>query len=310
MFFSKDFIETAEGLLFAVVSPGLEQGKALCFLRYVNAGGFWRKQTTDQANAFLRKHHPCYLHYSPVLDADLHAVEVGRIARRHQPRQRLRHLMQGDRHDPIERDVYDLGELLRKEGVDLDKVGVTGSVLAGVHNDGSDIDLVCYGRKVFHQCRAGVRGLIEQNRVQDLSDEHWQESYRRRNCSLSYEEYVRHEKRKFNKALINGRKFDLSLIELEDATQSPHIYQKLEPVTMICRILDDTRAFDYPSVYRIDHDGVSAIVSFTATYTGQAVNGELVEVSGMLEQNAQGIRQIVVGSSREAHGEYVRVIDA
>jgi len=36
MFFAKDFIETAEGLIFALVAPGLEEGKALCFLRYVH----------------------------------------------------------------------------------------------------------------------------------------------------------------------------------------------------------------------------------------------------------------------------------
>jgi predicted nucleotidyltransferase len=35
MFFAKDFIETAEGLIFAVVERGVEDGKALCFLRYV-----------------------------------------------------------------------------------------------------------------------------------------------------------------------------------------------------------------------------------------------------------------------------------
>ncbi|WP_024299842.1 hypothetical protein [Methylomicrobium lacus] len=309
MLFPKDFIETAEGLLFAVVNPGLEQGKALCFLRYVHDGGRWRKQATDEANAFLRQHHPDYLHYSPVLDAELHAVDVERIAKRHQPRQRLLHIMRSEQHDPIERDVLMLGELLKQQGMDLERVGITGSVLVGVQKDSSDIDLVCYGREAFHRCRAAVRTLIEQNRLQELTDSDWRESYRRRDCSLGYEDYVWHEKRKFNKAMVNGRKFDLSLIEPED-TGGQECYQKLEPITLICRITDDTRAFDYPSVYRIEHQAISSIVCFTATYTGQAVNGERVEVSGMLERNARGAQHIVVGSSREAHGEYIRVIDA
>jgi len=309
MFSPKDFIETAEGLLFAVVSPGLEQGKALCFLRYVRAEGGWRKQATEEANAFLRRHHPGYLHYSPVLDAHLHAVGVDRIARRHRPRRRLGHLMQADHHDPVERDVFALGALLRRQGINLDAVGITGSVLVGVQNERSDIDLVCYGRAAFHQCRAGVRALIEQDRLQALADSDWRESYRRRNCSLSYEDYVRHEKRKFNKALVNGRKFDLSLIEQDDAGITS-VFQKLGPIMLRCRITDDTRAFDYPSVYRVDHDAVAAIVCFTATYVGQAFNGEWVEVSGMLERNAEGVQQIVVGSSREAYGEHIKVIDA
>jgi predicted nucleotidyltransferase len=307
VFSPKDFIETAEGLLFAVVNPYPEQGKVLCFLRYVNAEGEWRKQATDEANAFLHRHYPDYLHYSPMLDARLHAVEVERIVRHHRPKDRLRHLMRQPRHDPVERDVFDLGELLRRQGAGLDRIGITGSVLVGVQKESSDIDLVCYGREDFHRCRAAVRALIEQNRLQDLTDEDWRESYRRRDCSLSFEEYVWHEKRKFNKALVNGRKFDLSLLDPKESIGRDS-YQKLEPVTLICRITDDTQAFGYPAVYRVEHDAVAAIVCFTATYAGQAVAGERVEVSGMLERNAAGIRHIVVGSSREARGEHIRVV--
>jgi hypothetical protein len=73
-------------------------------------------------------------------------------------------------------------------------------------------------------------------------------------------------------------------------------------------VVDDARAFDYPAEFKIDHKEISSIVSFTATYTGQAVSGEVVEVSGVLEQSEQGVKRIVVGSSREAHGEYIKVI--
>jgi len=79
---------------------------------------------------------------------------------------------------------------------------------------------------------------------------------------------------------------------------------------LLCRIVDDTYAFDYPAVYQIDHETIGAIVCFTATYAGQAVTGEIVEVSGMLEEAELGVRHIVVGSSREAHGEHIRVVDA
>ena len=94
MFFSKDFIETAEGLIFAVVDQGTEHGKVLCFLRYIKDNPGWKKVTTEPANAFLKQHHPDYLHYSPVLDAHLHAVSVDRIAKHHRPKQRLQQIMQ------------------------------------------------------------------------------------------------------------------------------------------------------------------------------------------------------------------------
>ncbi len=79
---------------------------------------------------------------------------------------------------------------------------------------------------------------------------------------------------------------------------------------MQCKITDATRAFDYPAEFKVDHEHIDTIVSFTATYTGQALGGETVEVSGLLEQMEQGSRRIVVGSSREAHGEYIKVIQS
>jgi predicted nucleotidyltransferase/beta-phosphoglucomutase-like phosphatase (HAD superfamily) len=324
MFFAKDFIETAEGLIFAVVEQGLEDGKILCFLRYVHGSSGWKKVATEQANLLLQQLYPDYLHYSPVLDAHLHAVAIERVVKHHQPKHRLQQLMQTARHDiardgvyaaslpgagaaAVEKDLHRLCRLFEQHGLDLTQIGITGSLLIGVQNLKSDIDLVCYGRAIFHQCRAITRRLIEQGDLQALNDQDWQQSYERRSCDLSFDEYVWHERRKCNKAVINERKFDLNFID-HGASPEPIVYQKCEPITLLCKVIDDTHAFDYPAEFKIDHPQISSVVSFTATYTGQAIAGEMVEVSGVLEQSEHGVKRIVVGSSREAHGEYIKVI--
>ncbi len=286
-----------------------EHGKVLCFLRYVRDDAGWKKVTTEPANAFLKEYHPDYLHYSPVLDAHLHAVDRGKVFKHHQPKRRLQQIMQANKPDAIERDLLQLCELLQKQGLDLSKLGITGSLLVNVQKQSSDIDLVCYGRAVFHQCRTITRELIEQGHLHDLNDNDWLESYQRRSCELSFADYVWHERRKTNKAVINGRKFDLNFIDESKCSESPS-YQKCGAIKLQCRITDDSQAFDYPAEFKIDHEQIDAIVSFTATYTGQAVTGETVEVSGIVEQTEEGVKRIVVGSNREAHGEYIKVIRA
>jgi hypothetical protein len=306
MFVAKDFIETAELLIFAVVAQNLEQDKVLCFLRYVREKTGQKKYATDEANQFLQQHYPDYLHYSPVLDAHLHAVPIERIIRHHQPKQRLQAILQMVQPDAIEQDLIALCRLLQAHGLDLTHCGVTGSLLIGAQQHSSDIDLVCYERGVFQHCRELLRELIAQNVLQDLHEQDWQESYQRRDCELNFTDYVWHEQRKLNKALINGRKFDVSLINPCDSPAT--IYQKCGAMTLQAQVLDDAAAFDYPAEFKLNHPQISSVVSFTATYTGQAVKGEMVEVSGLVEQNSQGIKRIVVGSSREAHGVYINVL--
>jgi predicted nucleotidyltransferase len=308
MILAKDFIETTEGLIFAVVENGVEQGKVLCFLRYIKSNSRWQKVNTEQANAVLAKKSPHYLFYSSIKQTHCHAVSVDNISIHYQPRVRLKKLLSAKAKDDVENDLAILCNFLLEKGLKLNDMGITGSILISAQNRNSDIDLVFYSRKVFNQARGLVQELIRQGKCSDLTENDWRESYYRRSCELSYDDYVWHEQRKFNKAVINQRKFDLSLvIETEEITSSVH-YKKLNPIVLKVQVTDASLAFDYPAEFLIKHPQINSIVCYTATYTGQAETDEWVEVSGLLEQANDGIKRIIVGSSREAHGEYIKVI--
>ena len=304
----KSFIETADGLLFAIVAEGLEAEKVRCFLRYVrHENRQWRKVQTDEANDLLSQNYPDYCFHSTEFDAFLHAVSVEQIAKHHRPQQRLKQLLENSLHDEIENDCLSLCRLFEQTEMDLKHFGVTGSLLIQQQKESSDIDLVCYDITVFHQCRAVVGDLIEQNVLADLSEKNWRESYDRRDCDLSFDEYVWHEQRKANKGLINGRKFDLSLVESNNTNNN--VYKKLGATILQAVVTYATRAFCYPAEFEISHATIQSVVCFTATYVGQAIVGETVEISGQLEQDEFGNQRIVVGSNREARGEYIKVLN-
>jgi len=307
MILAKDFIETSEGLVFAVVESGLEQDKVLCFLRYVKTGSDWKKVNTEQANQYLANNHPHYLYYSPVKQAHCHALTLNQIYKHHQPKERVEQLLESGGSDIIEQDCIALCLLFQQQGLDISLLGVTGSILISAQKITSDIDLVFYSRDVFNQARSITKQLIEQGKCAQLSEKDWLESYDRRQGDLSYKEYVWHEKRKFNKAMINQRKFDLSLVNETNSEQNIE-YKKIAPIVLNVQVVDDSFTFDYPARFIIDHPEIKSIICYTATYTGQAKAGEWVELSGMVEQATDGEKRIVVGSSREACGEYIKVI--
>jgi len=54
----------------------------------------------------------------------------------------------------------------------------------------------------------------------------------------------------------------------------------------------------------VDHETVSRVISFTHTYSGQALAGETIEAAGVLEEHGD-TQWLIVGTTREAKGEYI-----
>lgn len=307
MFQARDFIITEEDLAFAVTLSGIEDDRVIACLRYARStDGCWRKLTTHQAEAILSRY-PYYLYYSPRRDILLQAVPVEAIAVHLQPRLRLQELLNQASSPSLVARLKSLLAAFETLGLASEHLGVTGSLLIGQYSENSDIDLVVYGREAFSRARLAVREGIASGYFAELDLALWQESYRRRGCALSFAEYLWHERRKHTKAAIAGTKFDLILVE-EGSDPDPRTWRKLGRAILRAQVLDATDAFSTPARYRLNHPGICIALSFSATYLGQAETGEWVEVSGYLEQAEDGQRQIVVGSSREAPGEYIKVI--
>ena len=304
---AKDFIQTRQDLLFAVVADGLEQGKVLCFLRYVCCNDQWQKVGTEEANALLKVHHPDFLYFSERLDAHLHAVSQSLITQHYQPKPVLNQLLRRESGDAVIKDLQALCGLLEANQLDLNHFGITGSILVGMQNHASDMDLVCYDRETFHQTRHIIQALIAKDQCQVLNQNDWLSTYQRRACDFALDDYIWHEQRKYNKAIFNQRKFDLSLLA---PTENHHLrrFQKAGFVQIQADVIDDSWGFDYPAQFAIAHAEIQSVLCFTATYTGQAKVGERIAVAGQLEIDDKGNQRIVVGSSREAIGEYIRVL--
>jgi len=307
----KDFIQTREGLVFAVVSYQAHEGKVGCFLRYVSNGDAWEKIDTEQANQLLRQSYPEYLYQSTQFDAMFHAVAVNDIVEHHRPEARLKYVLQHEPCDKIEYKLHQLIPILVRYGVNCDFLGLTGSMLINQQRATSDIDLVVFGRDEFQKTRQALKTAVLSGELCDLDLTLMKDNFQRRAGELSFEEFSWHEYRKKNKASIDGTKFDIGMVCLRsEIQQDDEQYQKQGMRTMITKVVDDLRAFDFPAVYLVDDTLTPEVLSFTHTYVGQAKKGELIEVSGAIECNiATGKSRMIVGSTREADGEYIKVIN-
>ena len=117
------------------------------------------------------------------------------------------------------------------------------------------------------------------------------------------------QSRKFNKCISGKTKVDISMIPDEnECVKEFGPFKKISHERIEAIIIDDSYSYDFPARYIIQHTSINEVVSYTATYAGQAEKGEKLEAAGYVEQGSDGNKRLLVGSSREAGGEYIRVV--
>jgi predicted nucleotidyltransferase len=295
----RDFVEDEDGWLYAVAAYDNAE-RAGCVLRYVpdpegdrvrRATGIrYRKLDFPEAYARVAAEKPHYLNL-------LHRIPIGEIAAVHKPDELFPSVL--DRDGRVER-------LAGALGLAPGTAGCTGSLLVGLEGPGSDIDLVVYGA-AFHRARARLPEAIREGFVDDLSEDLWRRVYAKRRPALTYGEFRLHEARKWNRGEIGGTYFDIlftrdyATIDGRPVPKGPVIGKTAIEAT----VTDAALAYDVPAVYAVDHPDVARVLSFTHTYSGQALAGEVIEAAGVVEEH-DNERWLVVGTSREPVGEYIR----
>jgi predicted nucleotidyltransferase len=300
----RDFIE-CDGLLAAVTSVVHPEGPAVT-PRYLRQGPVLRKLDTAAAQALVAARHPAWLVPSDLLGIEVVLVPSHAIAHVYRPEDRARSLLAGDARHPVESCAQRALAALAEQGVPTDRMGLTGSLLVGAVHAASDIDVVTYGRAAFAAARAALARLVNAGRWSAPGAAGWRDAWQRRGAPGDVEGYVRHERRKGTKAMVDGVRLDLSLLQdpAEGTAEHPP-YRKLGRLELEARVTDASGAFDYPARYAVEHPDVGTLVSYTATYAGQAEAGEWVRASGWLEEDGGGARRLLVGTSREATGEFL-----
>ncbi len=301
----RDFVLTEENWIFSVICYEIKEEKNVkCLLRYipdergdrVSERGRYRKLNFHESFEFLKKYRPEYV-------KDVHVVPKRDIKEILRPEDWLPRIA---KHEKPVRTIYELlGNYVPK-----DRIGITGSFLCGLNSEKSDLDFVVYGLKNFNLAREVIENAIEEGVIQELKEGVWKRIYNKRNPELSYEEFVAHERRKNNRGAIGESYFDL--LYVRDGEEIKRLdssnYEKGEKMgygKITAEVKNASFSFDSPAIYEIEHPEINRVLSFTHTYAGQALEGEMIEARGVIERTKDETR-LVVGTTREAKGEWIK----
>lgn len=319
MYRVRDFIETPGGLVFAVISnlhPSAGVMSNLRFLRTPN--GMVKVESSQEAEQRLSRLRPRYLRFLEEFDRELTLVPEAEIIVHHRPQHRLKTIVEGGEDTGIVRVV---NAILSHSELKLCEMGITGSHLIGAQKPTSDIDLVVYGMDNYRPATNALRACAEDGVFSLPREADWRAIYRKRRLratDYTLKEFVWHESRKYNRAVFHNRRIDIlsarKCQEIEGSFAESR-YARIGEVTATGRAVDCNLGWDYPARYAVidcragEHE-VKEVVSFTHTYVDQIREGERGLFRGMLEkvEGRERYNRILVGTSREAPGECIKVL--
>jgi predicted nucleotidyltransferase len=223
------------------------------------------------------------------------------IARVYDPRARLASLRDDGPSDQLEEAALRLAEVLRSAaGVEGAALGVTGSLLFGLHAEASDLDMVVYGTRQGRRVRDALVDLLDGSaaslrrpRGAELTAIH---DAHRSETPLSAHAFTEAQARKVNEGRFGTHPFFVRFVKLPSEVAERYgdpRYRSRGRVTLKARVSDDADALFTPCTYAVSGvrfiegegvDEVRSIVSFRGRFADQARAGETVLARGSLEQ--------------------------
>ncbi|MEM1514777.1 MAG: hypothetical protein QXH24_01805 [Candidatus Bathyarchaeia archaeon] len=342
-FRDRDFIETPEHFLFCVIGSVHPPDRVISYIKYVpSEDGLWYKDN-KKFRRILHKYmmvelintlnflerYPEYLYYSPILGIRISAVPLRRILFHFKPEEKMANLSKGIKEiDPLERKALDLAIKISEEsGVSLRYFGITGSILLGIHQPFSDIDLTIYGMKNTKVIKETLKQIYIETKT-DISAlkgakaEEWCIDKSRLH-SLTYEEAKKILDRKWNIGVFQGTYFSIHPVKLEDEVSERYgdrVFRSEGMVRTIAEVVDDSEADFMPAKYIVEDvkilkgknvGDIREVVSYEGLYSGVANAGETIMAYGKLEvvvnrRSGEIYHRILVGSQEALGMDYIK----
>jgi len=326
-----DLIETFDGNIFDVKGLVHPPRKIIAFIRFTpdpkgdreRDGSTYRKvYPLSERYELLRERFPQYLVYDRVFNEWLCEVPVEAIRRHYKPVDHLRKLRQKRLLTRLEKAALHFAELLKKNAeVPWNALGVSGSLLVGLHTPKSDIDLIVYGsqncRRFYDSLRTLMNDQDSPAKSYSMGELRRLFGFRSKDTSMSFEDFVRTESRKVLQGKFRSYDHYIRCVkdwdEIKENYGTVH-YQPVGYAKIKATVTDDSQMIFTPCHYKIDSvrvvegqkvESIQEIVSFRGRFCEQARSGEVVIAQGKVERvqrkGENELHRLLLGNEASDH---------
>lgn len=298
------YLETIEGLFFAVKGIKHPHCRVIAYLRYVpdskgirirNKRRYKRLYDLNETNKILQKSFPQYLTHIENRGLTLQNVPLSKIKHIYSPREKLKKINESPMSKLNRKTRKFLTILALETNLDRKCFGVTGSQLIDLDTEDSDIDLLVYGEdnglKVYQALRK-LRG--KSNFIRAYDDVTVKNVTAARWGTLKETKILQEiEKRKILHGLVDETDYFIRLILSPENLEKEEYSKPVKKIELEAVIENDSRKIFTPCIYDISENfefkqgkniEISQIISFRGRFTEQANKGDLVKIRGTLEK--------------------------
>jgi hypothetical protein len=319
-----DLIKTKDNVIFDVKGLVHPPNKVIAFPRFIpspQGSRGHRKDLYDKVYSFterfkfLEQKAPNLIVHDPVFDETLCEVPIDTIKKHYKPIEKLRRLRSSKTLDDLERKAVQLAETLKEAAnIPWSSMGISGSLLVGLHTLKSDIDPVVYGVENCPKAYAALQNLLKDD------DSHFKQysredlrtlfDFRSKDTIMSFEDFAQVESRKAFQGKFRETDYFIRFVKEWNQTNEQYgdvCYKNCGYAKITATITDDSEALFTPCTYRIENAKVAEgtklqpileIVSFRGRFCAQAKKGEAIVAQGKVEH--------VTDNKKER--EYYRII--
>ena len=322
-----DLIKTVSNVVFDVKGLVHPPNRIVAFPRFISSP----KGTRQDKNAlygkvysladrfkYLQENHPDLIVFDPVFGETMCEVPVHQIAEHYRPTEKLNSLRISRSLSALESKALQLATILKeKAGFPWSGIGISGSIMAGLTNEKSDIDPLVYGVENSRKAYAALKELFKtgdsgfkpysRTELQALFD------FRSKDTQMSFEDFEKVENRKAFQGMFMGTDYFIRFVKDWNETNQEYgavLYKNCGYAKIVANINDSSDALFTPCTYKLNDvalvegptlSSITEVVSFRGRFCEQAIEGEAIEAQGKVElvtDNKSGSEhyRLIIGS--------------
>jgi len=304
-----DLIKTKSNVIFDVKGTLHPKDKIIAFPRFIpqqegtrkgKDANYGKVYSLGDRFKYLQENHPDLIVFDPVFGETLCEVPTEQIAEHYQPTEKLASLRTSKHLTALENKALQLATALKeKADIPWSNIGISGSIMAGLTTEKSDIDPLVYGSENCKKAYIALQNFLQdansqfkpytKQELQTLFD------FRSKDTHMSFEDFVSIESRKAFQGMFMGTDFFVRFVKDYDEIGEQYgdvCYKNSGYGKIVANIVDDIDALFTPCTYKLRDvqvvDGpklepITEISSFRGRFCQQATVGETIEAQGKIE---------------------------